>query len=163
MNGKKLTANLEPRVTLLDALREMMDYEVLKRLTEQDVIEMIPLAKTVYAQNRSTTDRSIFRKSETRGSGFTVDTPVPFRIQDLIGLLDADDVAEEDALADARAADDDEARPEGRFHDGQRLSNEFVERSSAGTVRRAEHGPSGNSHCLRSASTGSTDGRTRGA
>ena len=28
----------------MDALREMMDYEHLKRLTEQDVVEMIPLA-----------------------------------------------------------------------------------------------------------------------
>ena len=28
----------------MDALREMMDYEQLKRLTEQDIVEMIPLA-----------------------------------------------------------------------------------------------------------------------
>jgi phosphate starvation-inducible PhoH-like protein len=28
----------------MDALREMMDYEVVKRLTEQDIVEMIPLA-----------------------------------------------------------------------------------------------------------------------
>jgi phosphate starvation-inducible PhoH-like protein len=28
----------------MDALREMMDYEHLKRLTEQDIVEMVPLA-----------------------------------------------------------------------------------------------------------------------
>lgn len=40
-----LQAKINPYLRpLLDALREMMDYDVLKRLTEQDVIEMIPLA-----------------------------------------------------------------------------------------------------------------------
>ena len=37
----KINPSLRP---LLDALREMMDYELLKRLTEQDVVEMVPLA-----------------------------------------------------------------------------------------------------------------------
>lgn len=40
-----LQAKINPYLRpLLDALREMMDYELVKRLTEQDVIEMIPLA-----------------------------------------------------------------------------------------------------------------------
>jgi phosphate starvation-inducible PhoH-like protein len=40
-----LQAKINPYLRpLMDALREMMDYDVLKRLTEQDVIEMIPLA-----------------------------------------------------------------------------------------------------------------------
>lgn len=40
-----LQAKINPYLRpLLDALREMMDYELLKRLTEQDVVEMIPLA-----------------------------------------------------------------------------------------------------------------------
>jgi len=40
-----LQAKINPYLRpLLDALREMMDYELLKRLTEQDVIEMVPLA-----------------------------------------------------------------------------------------------------------------------
>ncbi len=40
-----LQAKINPYLRpLLDALREMIDYEVLKRLTEQDVVEMIPLA-----------------------------------------------------------------------------------------------------------------------
>lgn len=40
-----LQAKINPYLRpLMDALREMMDYEQLKRLTEQDVVEMIPLA-----------------------------------------------------------------------------------------------------------------------
>ena len=40
-----LQAKINPYLRpLLDALREMLDYDVLKRLTEQDVVEMIPLA-----------------------------------------------------------------------------------------------------------------------
>jgi phosphate starvation-inducible PhoH-like protein len=40
-----LQAKINPYLRpLLDALREMMDYDQIRRLTEQDVIEMIPLA-----------------------------------------------------------------------------------------------------------------------
>ncbi len=40
-----LQAKINPYLRpLLDALREMMDYDTIKRYTEQDVIEMIPLA-----------------------------------------------------------------------------------------------------------------------
>jgi phosphate starvation-inducible PhoH-like protein len=40
-----LQAKINPYLRpLMDAMREMMDYELLKRLTEQDVVEMIPLA-----------------------------------------------------------------------------------------------------------------------
>ena len=40
-----LQAKINPYLRpLMDALREMMDYEALKRLTEQDIVEMIPLA-----------------------------------------------------------------------------------------------------------------------
>jgi phosphate starvation-inducible PhoH-like protein len=40
-----LQAKINPYLRpLMDAMREMMDYEVLKRLTEQDIVEMIPLA-----------------------------------------------------------------------------------------------------------------------
>jgi len=40
-----LQAKINPYLRpLLDALRDMMDYELLKRLQEQDIIEMIPLA-----------------------------------------------------------------------------------------------------------------------
>jgi phosphate starvation-inducible PhoH-like protein len=40
-----LQAKINPYLRpLMDTLREMMDYEVVKRLTEQDIVEMIPLA-----------------------------------------------------------------------------------------------------------------------
>src|SRR5204862_2862773 len=40
-----LQAKINPYLRpLLDALREMMDYDQIKRFTEQDLIEMIPLA-----------------------------------------------------------------------------------------------------------------------
>lgn len=40
-----LQAKINPYLRpLMDALREMMEYEQLKRLTEQDIVEMIPLA-----------------------------------------------------------------------------------------------------------------------
>jgi len=49
----KINPYLRP---LLDALREMMDYEAVKRLTEQDIVEMIPLA---YMRGRTLNDAFI--------------------------------------------------------------------------------------------------------
>ena len=52
-----LQAKINPYLRpLLDALREMMDFDLLKRLTEQDVIEMIPLA---YMRGRTLNDAFI--------------------------------------------------------------------------------------------------------
>lgn len=49
-----LQAKINPYLRpLLDALREMMDYEQIKRYTEQDLIEMIPLA---YMRGRTLND-----------------------------------------------------------------------------------------------------------
>jgi phosphate starvation-inducible PhoH-like protein len=49
-----LQAKINPYLRpLLDALREMMDYELIKRYTEQDLIEMIPLA---YMRGRTLND-----------------------------------------------------------------------------------------------------------
>ena len=50
--------------------------------------EVIPLAKSAYRQYRAGADRAIAKKKETRSVGYTADTPVPFRIEDLINLLD---------------------------------------------------------------------------
>ena len=49
----KLDPYMQP---LMDALRDMMDYELLRRLTEQDVVEMIPLA---YMRGRTLNDAFI--------------------------------------------------------------------------------------------------------
>ena len=51
--------------------------------------EVIPLAKAAYLQYRNTSnERLITKKRDPRDSGFTADTPVPYRIEDLINLLD---------------------------------------------------------------------------
>ena len=52
-----LQAKINPYLRpLMDALREMMEYEQLKRLTEQDIVEMIPLA---YMRGRTLNDAFI--------------------------------------------------------------------------------------------------------
>jgi DNA helicase HerA-like ATPase len=49
---------------------------------EIDILtELIPLAKTAYSQQRTL-------RRELRHTGFTVDTPVPYRTADLIALID---------------------------------------------------------------------------
>ena len=51
--------------------------------------EVIPLAKAAYLQYRNGNDRStLAKKRDPRDAGFTADTPVPYRIEDLINLLD---------------------------------------------------------------------------
>jgi len=49
--------------------------------------ELIPLAKSAYLQDH-TDKHSIPRKRTAAGTSFTADTPVPYRIEDLIQLLD---------------------------------------------------------------------------
>jgi len=52
-----LQAKINPYLRpLMDALRDMMDYELLRRLIEQDVVEMIPLA---YMRGRTLNDAFI--------------------------------------------------------------------------------------------------------
>ena len=50
--------------------------------------EVIPIAKAVYLQYRASAERLITKKRDPRDTGFTADTPVPYRIEDLINLLD---------------------------------------------------------------------------
>ena len=49
--------------------------------------DVIPLAKGVYLQYRGA-DRALAKKRDPKSAGFTADTPVPYRIEDLIELLD---------------------------------------------------------------------------
>jgi uncharacterized protein len=54
---------------------------------EVDILsEVILVAKSNYQQNRSASDRASVRRSD-KPTGYTVDTPVPYRIADLSGLL----------------------------------------------------------------------------
>jgi uncharacterized protein len=50
--------------------------------------EVIPLAKAAYLQYHRAGDRQLSKKREAKSVGFTADTPVPYRIEDLINLLD---------------------------------------------------------------------------
>jgi DNA helicase HerA-like ATPase len=50
--------------------------------------EVIPLAKGSYLQYRSASDRTLTKRRDPRNAGFTADTPAPYRIEDLIGLID---------------------------------------------------------------------------
>jgi DNA helicase HerA-like ATPase len=51
--------------------------------------EVIPLAKAAYLQYRNNpNERALAKKRDPRDVGFTADTPVPYRIEDLINLLD---------------------------------------------------------------------------
>jgi uncharacterized protein len=46
--------------------------------------ELIPLAKVLYHQSR---DEPTARRNDTKTADYTIDTPVPYRLQDLIALM----------------------------------------------------------------------------
>jgi DNA helicase HerA-like ATPase len=50
--------------------------------------EAIPLAKGAYLQYRAGGDRLATKRRDPRDAGFTADTPVPYRIEDLLAILD---------------------------------------------------------------------------
>lgn len=74
--------NFEEIVDAFFGGRPGVDEEV------QILSEAIPLAKAAYLQYRASADRLAAKRRETRDVGFTADTPVPYRIEDLINLLD---------------------------------------------------------------------------
>jgi DNA helicase HerA-like ATPase len=49
--------------------------------------EVIPVAKTHYSQ-QATPERLVIKKQDPKSIGFTVDTPVPYRLADLVALID---------------------------------------------------------------------------
>jgi uncharacterized protein len=55
---------------------------------EVDILfELIPMAKAMYGNYRATTERSI-KRVDVRAAGYTADTPVPYRLADLVALID---------------------------------------------------------------------------
>jgi DNA helicase HerA-like ATPase len=57
---------------------------------EVDILaEVIPSAKTAYAQQRGAGDRTLFKRGESKSGGSMVDNPVPYRITELLTQLDA--------------------------------------------------------------------------
>ena len=74
--------NFEETVDAFFGGRPGVDEEV------EILSEVIPLAKAAYGQYKNPADRMLAKKRETSSSNFGVDTPVPYRIEDLIGLID---------------------------------------------------------------------------
>jgi DNA helicase HerA-like ATPase len=74
--------NFEEIIDAFFAGRPGVDEEV------EILSEVIPLAKAAYLQYRASADRQITKKRDPRDCGFTADTPVPYRIEDLLNLLD---------------------------------------------------------------------------
>jgi DNA helicase HerA-like ATPase len=50
--------------------------------------EAIPEAKAAYVQLKGSNDRTLAKKKDPKTSGYGVDTPVPYRIEDLITVID---------------------------------------------------------------------------
>ena len=74
--------NFEETVDAFFGGRPGVDEEV------EILSEVIPLAKAAYLQYRVNNERPLAKKRDPRDTGFTADTPVPYRIEDLINLLD---------------------------------------------------------------------------
>src|SRR5579871_5951188 len=79
--------NFEEIVDVFFGGRPGMDDEV------ELLSDVIPLAKGAYLQYRGAgagagADRALAKKRDPKNAGFTADTPVPYRIEDLIDLLD---------------------------------------------------------------------------
>ncbi len=75
--------NFDEIVDVLFGGRPSLDEEV------DTLSECIPLAKSTYAQQAAANGRMNIRAGETGITRYTVDVPVPYRISDLIALLDA--------------------------------------------------------------------------
>jgi len=50
--------------------------------------ELIPIAKGNVAHSRGAADRPSIRKNDAKSTGYSLDTPVPYRLEELIGLID---------------------------------------------------------------------------
>jgi len=50
--------------------------------------EVIPLAKSAYIRNRAPADRLAVKRADLNNTAYTVDTPVPYLLSDLVGMID---------------------------------------------------------------------------
>jgi hypothetical protein len=74
--------NFEEFVDALYGGRPGVDEEI-------DILaEHIPTAKGLYLQHRLAQDRASVRRVDPKRTGYTVDTPVPYVLQDLVNLID---------------------------------------------------------------------------
>lgn len=73
--------NFEEIVDVLFAGRPGVPEEI------EVLSDVIPYAKAMYTQYQNT-DRAGLKRIDARQSGYTVDTPVPYRLMDIISLID---------------------------------------------------------------------------
>ena len=74
--------SFEEFTDVLYAGRPVVDEEI------EILADLIPIAKNSYTQYKASSDRPLLKKSDPRQTGFTVDTPVPYLLQDLLTLID---------------------------------------------------------------------------
>jgi DNA helicase HerA-like ATPase len=74
--------NFEEFVDVIYGGRPGIDEEI------EILAELIPIAKSNYTQYKAPADRLVLKKCDPKATGFTVDTPVPYLLQDLIALID---------------------------------------------------------------------------
>jgi uncharacterized protein len=74
--------NFEETVDVFFSGRPGVDEEVMV------LAELIPQAKSTYTQQYRSGDRVTLKRNDPKTTGFTVDTPVPYRLADLIALID---------------------------------------------------------------------------
>jgi DNA helicase HerA-like ATPase len=74
--------NFEEFVDALYYGRPGVDEEV------EILAEQIPIAKSLYLAHRISMERATLRRIDPRSANYTVDTPVPYMMQDLVALID---------------------------------------------------------------------------
>jgi DNA helicase HerA-like ATPase len=74
--------NFEETIDVFFGGRPGVDEEV------SVLAELIPQAKSNYTQNYRTGDRPVLKRNDPKTTGYTVDTPVPYRLADLVALID---------------------------------------------------------------------------
>src|SRR5947208_107818 len=74
--------NFEETVDAFFGGRPGVDEEV------EILSEAIPEAKAAYVQLKGSNDRALTKKKDTKTTGYGIDTPVPYRIEDLIAVID---------------------------------------------------------------------------
>lgn len=74
--------NFEEVVDVIYSGRPAVDEEL------EILSELIPIAKSQYLSYKSTADRMTLKRMDPKSTGFTVDTPVPYLLQDLLALID---------------------------------------------------------------------------
>jgi len=74
--------NFEETIDVIFAGRPGVDEEV------SVLAELIPVAKSNYTQNTRSGERPVLKRADSKATGFTCDTPVPYRLADLTALID---------------------------------------------------------------------------